>query len=292
MIASMTGFGTAVWSEHGVEATSEVRSFNNRFLEVSVHLPRFLANRDQQVREIVRRHVTRGRVNVSIAVKMENSSSLGLRIDLNMARTYKSLLEELSDKLQLQDRVRLDHLVGLPDLFGLESDEERADKAWEVAERALAVALRQMIAMRVQEGEALRRDLEKRIALLEQKVARIETLSRQRAEEVMRRLRARVQALVADVALDEGRLAQEVAILADRMDVTEECVRFHSHNALFLASMDGEEPSGRRLNFLLQEMQREANTIGAKAADAEISHLVVELKDEVEKIREQVQNIE
>ncbi|MDZ7294161.1 MAG: YicC family protein [candidate division KSB1 bacterium] len=292
MIASMTGFGTAVWSEDGIEATTEVRAFNNRFLDVSVHLPRFLANRDQEVKEIVRRHVTRGRVNVSVAVKMENNSALGLKVDLDMAQAYKHLLEELNEKLQLQDRVRLDHLVGLPDIFGVESDQERAEKAWAVAERALGMALEQMIAMRAQEGAELRRDLEKRIALLEEKVGRIEALSQERASELMHRFRARVQALAQDVSVDENRLAQEVAILADRMDVTEECVRFHSHTKLFLASMDGDEPPGRRLNFLLQEMQREANTIGAKAADADISHLVVELKDEVEKIREQVQNIE
>jgi len=292
MIASMTGFGAGAYREGGIEANAEVRSFNNRFLEVSVHLPRFLVGRDQQVKEIVRRRVARGRVNVSLSVKMENNSFLGLRVDVEMARAYKRLLQELNEQLELQDQVRLDHLVGLPDLFTLEGDQERAESAWVVAERALAVALEQMIAMRKQEGAELRRDLEKRIALLEEKVSRIESLSQQRAPETMRRLRARVQALLGEVAIDEARLAQEVAILADRMDVTEECVRFHSHNSLFLASMDGEEPAGRRLNFLLQEMQREANTIGAKAADAEISHLVVELKDEVEKLREQVQNIE
>jgi len=292
MIASMTGFGAGAYREGGIEANAEVRSFNNRFLEVSVHLPRFLLGRDQQVKEIVRRRVSRGRVNVSLSVKMENNSFLGLRVDVEMARAYKRLLQELNEQLELQDQVRLDHLVGLPDLFTLEGDQERAESAWVVAERALAVALEQMIAMRKQEGAELRRDLEKRIALLEEKVSRIESLSQQRAPETMRRLRARVQALLGEVAIDEARLAQEVAILADRMDVTEECVRFHSHNSLFLASMDGEEPAGRRLNFLLQEMQREANTIGAKAADAEISHLVVELKDEVEKLREQVQNIE
>ncbi len=292
MIASMTGFGAGVWSEGGIEANAEVRSFNNRFLEVSVHLPRFLAHRDQQVKEIVRRRVSRGRVNVSISVKMENNSYLGLKVDLEMARAYKRLLQELNEELALKDEVRLDHLVGLPDLFTVEGDQERAESAWVVAERALALALEQMVTMRLQEGAELRKDLEKRIALLEGKVRQIELLSQRRAPEVLRRLRTRVQALIGEVAIDEARLAQEVAILADRMDVTEECVRFHSHNALFLASMDGEEPSGRRLNFLLQEMQREANTIGAKAADADISHLVVDLKDEVEKMREQIQNIE
>lgn len=292
MIASMTGFGAGVCSEGGIEANAEVRSFNNRFLEVSVHLPRFLAHRDQQVKEIVRRRVARGRVNVSISVKMENNSYLGLKVDLEMARAYKRLLEELNEELALKDQVGLDHLLGLPDLFTVEGDQERAESAWVVAERALAAALEQMLTMRLQEGAELRKDLEKRIASLEQKVSQIELHSQRRAPEVLRRLRARVQALIGEVSMDEVRLAQEVALLADRMDVTEECVRFHSHNTLFLASMDGEEPSGRRLNFLLQEMQREANTIGAKAADADISHLVVDLKDEVEKIREQIQNIE
>ncbi|MGQ9560358.1 MAG: YicC/YloC family endoribonuclease [Candidatus Oleimicrobiaceae bacterium] len=292
MIASMTGFGAGVCSEGGIEANAEVRSFNNRFLEVSVHLPRFLAHRDQQVKEIVRRRVARGRVNVSISVKMENNSYLGLKVDLEMARAYKRLLQELNEELALKDQVRLDHLVGLPDLFTVEGDQERAESAWVVAERALAAALEQMVTMRLQEGAELRKDLEKRIALLEEKVYQIELHSQRRAPEVLRRLRARVQALIGEVAMDEVRLAQEVALLVDRMDVTEECVRFHSHNTLFVASMDGEEPSGRRLNFLLQEMQREANTIGAKAADADISHLVVDLKDEVEKMREQIQNIE
>lgn len=292
MIASMTGFGAGVCRDNGIEASAEVRSFNNRFLEVSVHLPRFLAGRDQQVKEIVRRRVARGRVNVSISVKMENSSCFGLKVDLEMARAYKELLQRLNEELALQDQVRLDHFVGLPDLFSPEGDQEYAEAAWGVVERALADALQQMVQMRLQEGAELRKDLEKRIALLEDKLNQIETLSQQRTPEMMRRLRARVQVLLAEVPVDEARLAQEVAILADRMDVTEECVRFHSHNKLFLASMDGEEPSGRRLNFLLQEMQREANTIGAKAADADISHLVVQLKDEVEKMREQVQNIE
>lgn len=288
----MTGYGRGEFTRKGISVIIEIRSFNNRFLDVSVRLPKVISQYEQLVKDLVRRYIARGRVNISIILRTENDAYLGLKADIELARAYKRLLLDLQNKLDIAGQVQIDHLIAMPDLIIMEGDDERADETWSVAKKSLDLALKELVVMRNREGQELFNDFTRRIAKLDRSIKKIEKLSASRSRINKSALLERIRSLMNTAELNEDRLEQEIAIMADRMDVTEECVRFHSHNTLFLESLSSTEPPGRRLNFLLQEMNREANTIGAKANDADIAHLVVDIKEEIEKIREQAQNIE
>ena len=292
MITSMTGYGRGDFKKNGIEACVEIRSFNNRFLEVSVRLPKIISHCDQLVKELIRKYISRGRINISVTLQTENDTYLGLKADIDLAKAYKRLLIDLKESLSIPGDVKIEHLISLPDLIIMEGDEERAEDVWEVVEQAIEIAAKELMEMRKREGQELLNDLKKRLKILDKSIKEIETLSADRSQVVKNKLFERIAELLNIPEIDEKRLEQEVAILAERMDVTEECVRFQSHNKLFIEALSSFEPPGRKLNFILQEMNREANTIGAKANDADISHIVVSIKEEIEKIREQVQNIE
>ncbi|RME00811.1 MAG: DUF1732 domain-containing protein, partial [Calditrichaeota bacterium] len=185
-----------------------------------------------------------------------------------------------------------EHLLSFSDIFMQDSLADLPEEAWNCIEEAIEKALIELNAMRQREGQEIEADLRKRIEFLSRYIEKIEELSEGRSEKEFEQLQHRLRSMIKNGELDPARLELEIALLADRVDVTEECIRFKSHNKLFLESLEKPEPVGRKLNFLLQEMNREANTIGAKANDAEIAHLVVQIKEEVEKLREQVQNIE
>jgi uncharacterized protein (TIGR00255 family) len=223
---------------------------------------------------------------------MENDAYSGLNADMELAKAYKRLLVELQHELEIPGEIGIEHVIALPDLITMEGNEEKAEETWAVVLHSLENALHELVEMRHREGQELLVDLKKRLELLENNITNIESVAVDRSHTAMDKLRERVSNLMKNKEIDEGRLEQEIALLADRLDITEECVRFHSHNKLFLESLESKEAPGRKLNFLLQEMNREANTIGAKASDAQISHIVVAVKEEIEKIREQVQNIE
>ncbi|MDZ7372551.1 MAG: YicC family protein [candidate division KSB1 bacterium] len=292
MILSMTGYGRGVSTSGDLLVLAEVRSFNSRFLDISLRLPKALGGLDQRVRDLVRQYVVRGHVNLTVRVKNGDERTIPLQADLMLARSYVRALHELKKELRLPGRIEIGHLLQFPEILSGGEESEDAEALWEPVQEAVTTALQELQEMRAKEGQALEKDLRGRIARLEQLVQRIEEEAQRRRGEQFERMRERVRQLLADDQIDENRLYTELAILVDRMDVTEECVRFRSHNAQFLRAMEAEEAVGRRLNFLLQEMHREATTIGAKAYSAEISHLVVELKEEIERIREQVQNIE
>ncbi|MDZ7289607.1 MAG: YicC family protein [candidate division KSB1 bacterium] len=292
MIISMTGYGRGQSRLNGFEAIVEVRSLNHRFLDVTMRLPRELGAYEQAVKDMVRASVNRGRINVAITLKSDTENELGLRVDEEMARRYKNLLETLVKKLDLPGPVTLEHLLQFSDILTIDEEGTLPEQAWECVRLALTQAMEELNAMRVREGREIAQDLRPRIMSLQDKIERIKAHSANRGKEEFEKLYQRLQAMVDTKELDPNRLELEVALLADRVDVTEECIRFQSHNTLFLEAIDDNEPAGRKLNFLLQEMNREANTIGAKANDAQVAHLVVSLKEEVEKLREQIQNIE
>ncbi|MDH3251163.1 MAG: YicC family protein [Ignavibacteria bacterium] len=291
LIASMTGYGRGAAQARGVTATVELRGVNSRFLEVVARVPRSLSLRENDIKEIVRKTVTRGKVNILAAIERENGGELGLRINASAAKSYLKLLGQLKKAAKIREPIRLDHLLRFSEV--LEGEEvERADETeWEVFRDALQQALGLFVQMRANEGAELKKDFEARLAMLEQTLTEIEALTREQVPQERVRLRERVDVLMNGESVDEGRLELELALLADRLDVTEECVRFHSHNKFFLAALE-EEAAGRKLNFLVQEMNREANTIGSKSSSVEIAHRVVRLKEELERIREQLQNIE
>ena len=292
MVTSMTGFGRGEFADGGLTAVVEIRSVNSRFLEVSSRLPRSLSLRENEIKEILRQRVVRGKISVVVSLERNNGGAAPLRINASTARAYYRLLLDLKKALRLKETIKLEHLLQFSDILEQEEGESADDAEWEVVRRALEFALGGFQEMRVQEGQELEVDFNARIALLTQRLDEVETLSRSQVPRERERLRERIRQLMENEKIDESRLELEIALLADRLDVTEECVRFRSHNKFFLEALKGKEAAGRRLNFLVQEMNREINTIGSKSSAQEIAHLVVGMKEELEKIREQLQNIE
>lgn len=293
MIASMTGYGRGEVRNGDAEIFAEVRSVNNRFLDVQLKLPRGYFHFEQEVKNIIRKYVTRGRINVFVGLRTNNDENgVGLGINREPARVYWKLINQLKKEFKIRGRVKLEHLLQFPDIITYEENNGANEATWKSIENALTIALENLQEMRKREGQELANDLGGRIQSLNSQIDQIEKISKGRMGEEFEKLRQRVKEILSVEGVDETRMETEIALMMNRIDVTEECVRFRSHNKMFLEIMSAEEGGGRKLNFLLQEMTREANTIGAKANQADIAHLVVEIKEEVEKIREQVQNIE
>jgi uncharacterized protein (TIGR00255 family) len=291
MIASMTGFGRGEASGGGITVSVELRTVNSRFLEVTARLPRLLSMRENDVKELIRKKISRGKVSVVANVDKDGEGAASLEINSPAARAYYRLLVQLRKTLKLKETVKLEHLLQFSEIFEQKDDGGTDEKAWGVLQESLDAALGALAEMRSAEGGELERDFRARIVVLDQRLGQIERLSAEQVPAERARLRERMTQLLEKTPVDEGRLEMELALMADRLDVTEECVRFKSHNKFFLEALSLPEPAGRKLNFLIQEMNREANTIGSKSSATEIAHLVVSMKEELEKIREQLQNI-
>jgi len=291
----MTAFGRAEMEAEGRTYTCEVRSLNNRYLDVSIRLPRRYGILEEKVKRLVTTYVTRGRVELTIQVNGAGEASpQKIEVNLGLAKQYHEQLDRLRGALGIKEQVGLSAMLGLRDLFEFTEEEEGVEQVWERISRPVEAALAALDAMRLEEGNTLAADFTQRLDALSALLATVESRAPGVVEDYRRRLTERIQAALqaADAQVDETRLIQEVAMFADRADVTEEMVRARSHIEQFRAMLGAEEPVGRKLNFLLQEMGREVNTIGSKAPDAGISQVVVEAKSELERLREQVQNIE
>ncbi len=289
----MTGFGRGESEIEEYRATVELRSVNSRYCEVTTRLPRVLADREANVQKMIKAVFARGRIHVHLKLELPPGRGADLVVDETIAAEYYSLLESLRRKTGVEDPVRLDHLLKNPDLFRAgDEDETLAEKAWDVSREAIKRAAEEMHLMRVQEGQALEKELRDRIVAIADRLSEVEEEAPKRLPAAGEKLRSRLAEIMDDDRIDNDRLEFELAILADKLDVREECVRLHSHLDLFREALDGGKPVGRKLNFLSQEMNREINTIGSKANDAGLSHLVVEMKEDLEKIREQVENVE
>lgn len=293
MIRSMTGFGRGNAQGTRFRVDVEARSVNNRFCEVRVRMPRVLASFEAEAASIVKNALVRGKVDVAVQVTKEEEADLGLGVNVSVARAYAHLLKQVIEATGIDDRVQLAHLQAFPDLFDREPEEGGdAEACWEVARVALEEALAGLQAMREQEGEALGLDLAGRLSTISAELDAVENRSPERLVEARERLRDRVRELLGDERVNPERLELEIVLLADRLDVSEECVRLRSHIAQFAEALQMDEPVGRRLNFLAQEMNREVNTIGSKANDADIAHRAVLMKEALEQIREQVSNVQ
>jgi uncharacterized protein (TIGR00255 family) len=293
MISSMTGYGRGEATQKGITAIAEVRCVNSRFLEVTPRLPRTVTLHESDVKDLVRTKFSRGKVNVAVTIEYKNTDEIPLKINPSAAKSYYKLLESLRKAVNIKEKVTLDHLLKFSEVLQADELEEGDEHQWEVVKKAISKALDETVVMRQQEGGELMKDLTKRIKSFDHLLSKIEHAAKERIPEERARLLERIADLVADkTTIDEKRLELEIALLADRLDVTEECVRFRSHNKFFLAALKNEEAAGRKLNFLIQEMNREANTIGSKSNSTEIAHMVVAIKEDLEKIREQLQNIE
>ncbi len=291
MIRSMTGFGAGHDASGGEELDVEVRSVNHKFCEVKARLPRELAALEVDVVRLVKERLSRGGVEVSVR-RAAARGSLVPRVDVGLAQEYARAFAGLRDRLGLPGEIALADVLGADGVVSLEERAGDPEAARAAVATALGEALASLVAMREREGAALARDFEARLATLEALVARVEEAAPRSIEHFRQRLADRVQELTRGITPDPARLATEVALFADRMDVSEEITRLRSHFAQLRALVAGSEPAGRKMDFLVQEMHREVNTIGSKSQSAEIATAIVALKAEIERMREQVQNVE
>ncbi len=293
MLSSMTGFGRGSASTDGFDVVVEVRSVNSRFAEISTRLPRTLNRFESEIQSMVRVRLERGRINVQVDIDRADDAEPELTLDLRLAESYTRLLSELRDAAGIQAPLELRDLLDLPDILTRrQDDEDVAERQWNAVKPALEDALDAIVAMRRQEGEALKVELAQRLDAIERELEAVERRAPMRVEDVRRRLEDRLAEIMGDKRVDPDRLEQEIALAADRLDITEECVRLHSHLTMFREAMDEGEAVGRRLNFISQEINREVNTIGSKANDPDLARHVVVMKEELEKVREQIQNVE
>ncbi len=293
MVSSMTGYGRAEVEGHGLSAFIEVRSVNSRYLDVTVRTPRALSHREKDIKDLIRGALSRGSVNVTVKVERNANGAAPLRVNAEATKQYVKLLNEVRRTAKLREPVKLAHLLSFSEIFEPVDEEDSDERDWEVIRDGIRQALAELNVMRANEGAELAKDLRARVQSIDNILFDVERSSKERIPEERKKLFERVEQLVSDKAIvDQNRLELEIVLLAEKLDVTEECVRFHTHNKFFLEALGKKEAAGRKLNFLIQEMNREANTIGSKTNDAPIAHIVVQIKEELEKIREQLQNIE
>ncbi|MFI5321711.1 MAG: YicC/YloC family endoribonuclease [Myxococcota bacterium] len=293
MIRSMTGFGRAVFEAAGASFAVELRSVNQRNLDLSVRLPRSFAGLEPELRKSLAQRFSRGKVELGVALAAGSGPRAELEVDRSLVQRYLELSRELARESGVVDRMGVAELLAMPGVIRtVEASAGEGDAGaalLEAAGRAASAGL----AMREAEGAALERELRARLANVSAIVAEIGGRAGEVQRAVRERMRARAEQLRAETGLlDEARLYHEVALAAERLDVTEELARLASHVEQFLTALASDEPVGRRLDFLTQELAREANTLGAKAGDAPLAHRVVDLKTEIDRIREQAQNIE
>ena len=288
----MTGFGRGEGETTLGKVFVESRSVNHRYCDISIKLPRRLAPFENRIKEMVRSEVSRGRIDVSLKLDAAGEGKVQLNADLHLADQYYKVLQTLKEKLRLQGDITLELLAGGKDIITAKEELEDVEPYWQEIATILKQSLREMDEMKRLEGESLAKDLQQRLEQIGQQLNDIKNQAPLRLNAYWNRLRERLQSFLEGNELDSTRFQQEVAFLAERIDITEEIVRAESHLNQLATLLLGRDPVGRKMDFLLQEIHREVNTISAKANDAEISQRVVEIKSELEKIREQVQNIE
>ena len=291
MIRSMTGFGSASGIFAGRTITVEIKSVNNRFREVVTRMPKICAPLEDSIKKLVASRLERGRVDLWVQLDDRDAKKKELTVDFEFAGAVKSMLNELKDRFDLKGDITLDHLLSLG-VIGSQEEAPALEELWAAISPLVDSSLNALVVMREAEGRNLASDLEKRLSRLASFNRKVEELASSAPDMLLEKLQNRLSELGAGVKVDQSRLAQEVALMADKVDITEELVRMSSHLTRFSGIINGAETAGRRLDFLLQEMGREVNTMGSKAQDLEVTGLVLDMKAELEKLREQVQNIE
>ena len=292
MIKSMTGYGRAVETVNGREFTVEMRSVNNRYLDCSVRLPRILSFGEEAVKQAVKNSVSRGKVDVFISVRSEGGDEVQVTLNKAVLESYLTAMRQMVDEYRVADDISVCNLSRLPEVFSLEKPQVDEEQLLSDLMAVTAKALESYDAMRTTEGEALSQDLRNRGNTILELVAQVEQGNAQTVIDYRTRLENKLKEVLNNTAIDESRILTEAAIFADKVAVDEETVRLRSHLKQMNTMLDGGGAVGRKLDFLLQEMNREANTIGSKCTDVNLARIVVDIKAELEKIREQTQNIE
>ena len=295
MIKSMTAFGRAKREGEIKDITVEIRSVNSRFLDCTVKLPRAYAFLEERIKDYVKKNaISRGKVDVFITVDTHVNTTETLSIDTSYAKSYIDALKALRDEFGLNDDISVMSVARNPDVFSRERREEDLEAEWEIFREVLDEAISGYVKMRTEEGERIGSDISAKVELVREYARRVEEISKEDTVGYRAKLEARIRQILSDMdaPLDENRLLTECAIWADKIAIDEELVRLRAHFDAFYEISALPEPSGRKLDFLMQEMNRETNTIGSKCNNARIARIVVDMKGELEKIREQVQNIE
>ena len=291
-VRSMTGYGRARQLIGSKEITVEIRSVNHCFLEYSSRVPRAYAYLEEKLKNLIKGSVSRGKVDVSLSIQTVGGTDTQVVINHDLARSYLQALRSLAEDLQIKNDITVSQMARFSDIFSVIRVEENEEEIWQAVEQVAREAVDNFVAMRLTEGEKMKQDLLYRLELIEQMVAKVEELSPKTVETYRNRLYARLQEVLQNNTVDQQRVLTEAAIFAEKIAVAEETVRLGSHVHQFRQILSSSEPVGRKLDFLVQEFNREANTIGSKAQDLEVARIVVDLKAEIEKIREQIQNIE
>lgn len=292
MIRSMTGYGRGEKDINGRTFSVEMRSVNHRFAEVVIRLPKYYLALEDRVRKQIQERILRGRVDVFVNVASHGQSGKSIQVDKDLAMAYYNALEELRETIGIDGKLSVTDIARLPDVIVMEEVQEDLEAIWPNLTMAVEDALAQLVEMRTTEGERLQEDLFKRVDRLAEYTEVIAQRAPDMVLEHREKLLTRLKELEAEIQVDEGRLALEIALFADRSSITEELVRLRSHFHEFRNTVTLNESIGRKMDFLIQEFNREYNTIGSKSNDMHISAMVIKAKTEVEKIREQVQNIE
>lgn len=292
MIKSMTGYGRVETSGQEVNIVVEVKSVNHRFLEISLRMPQTLSPLELELKKKIAEKVKRGRIEVFIRLETQNVNGSGAMLNLEIARNYFAALQRLKNEFNLPDEIGLKTLVGFRDIFSQPQEIEINPDILMQIIKALEEALNMLVLMRKEEGASIFRDMKLRIDAISSMLEVINSRSPQVVVEYQRRLAERIKELTSGYVMEEARLVQEAAILAEKSDITEEIVRMYSHINQFIGLLQSTEAEGKKIDFLLQEMNREINTIGSKSSDVEIARQVIDAKSELSKLREQAQNIE
>lgn len=293
MIVSMTGFGKAEGTFKKKKFSIEIRSVNNRFCEISMRYPKYLSNKDFELKEIVRKKISRGKITININSEEGNPDALEFNIDEIQIRDNYKLLTSIKNIIGSKEEINLGHILSFENILGSEQSAEVDKDEFKFICTLLNEAVDDLGKMKVKEGNSLNKDILERIKFIEKESERISKLSAGRAGAERKRILTKVESLLKDKkVIDEKRLELEVILLSEKIDITEEIIRLKSHTKYFIEYAKSDELAGRRLNFLIQEINREINTIASKSLDADVSQKASVLKEELEKIREQLQNVE
>lgn len=292
MLKSMTGYGRAESSKGALEFSVEIRSGNNRFREIILRLPQSLQPSEDRIRSIVSSRLRRGRIEVSIQIKDNGDKGLNLELNRPLVRAYATIFNELNEELGCKQPIDLSFFSQLKDTIIVKQDSVDLERIWPDLKDVLDKALLSLETMRMDEGKALEEDFLVRLNRIKGDIEEIRNRAKVTVEEYRDKLIQKINKLIEGIDIAEDRLMQEVALMADRSDITEELIRVESHLEQFRSYMNQDDLIGRRLDFLLQEINREVNTMASKAADSFVSQLVVDIKAELERLREQIQNVE
>ena len=293
MAISMTGFGRGEYKDDNYYFLVECKTINHKYCDINIRLPRKISFLEDKARNFIKNYIKRGRVDIYIKLDLLGSEDVNLKFDETLANQYVNILREIRDKFDLVDDISVMNVAKFPDIIKTEEKEEDEDLLWSMLSKALEETLTKLKEMRSEEGQKLAQDVLERCDILQNTIEEIEKNSYNVVIDYKEKLNNRISEILDNPSLiDENRLAQEVAIYADKSSITEEIVRFKSHIGQLRSTIVKDESIGRKIDFLIQEMNRETNTIGSKSSDLNITNLVVEIKSELEKIREQIQKIE